>query len=713
MKHRVNLGSLLVNSLLSMAVAAGIATLEGCGGGGGGQAASTGTTDQLNSQAGAPTLAEGTTGTGGGASTGGSSGSGTVSGPGLTSTGSITGGSTTPVSEAVASTSGYVAPAGTIISGADGASQWRFSSTKALAYSAGSVSTDVSGSVLLNFDFGCQTSTIVVRQTDCRNSVSARRLLPAPVSVSGKAMLSIDVRNVDASSNFAVMVWDATGQVLRYPLSLRGIENRNPNDVQRVYIQLNKPSSYWSGANDGVLHDNIAAIAVSAQPFINDFATGGMNYPAGTLAFGDIRLYAASTFDYTLQTNAQYAASAYSSYKGRLAVSTKSLDKVYLVKAAQAGIFTVRRDLNWAGVERTAGQYNFSYLLSSMPDVAQLGMKVLWILDYGNPLHGGDVPLTAADRQAYADFAAATARAFKGLPVFAYELWNEPDLAKYWPSPDPVAFSDLVRRATAGIKGVDGTAKVVTGGVVQAPDVSYLFKLASQTADLGQVDAIGYHPYRFDSFTYTPPYKRVFNSPEAYAADQAVLNRLLSAAGSSKPLWDTESGYSSVEFIDPNVYGNGFDPRAQERQGLLTIRKVLTELAIDAPLITLYNLYDADVSATDKELNFGLLRADLGEKPSYIALKTLFNSVGNLPFKGYLTDVPPNVHALRWGDTTTGRAFVMWADNPDFTATVVLPAGVKSVKNWLGVSIQPGKNAQGQSVLTLREEAGPVLVFTN
>lgn len=702
MKHRVKLGSLLANSLLSMAVAAGIATLEGCGGG---ASSNSNPTDQLQAQAGAPTLAEGTTGSSGD--------SGTSTGGSTAPTGGITGGSTTPAPETAASTSGYTAPAGTIISGADGASQWRFSSTKTLAYSPGSVSTDASGSVLLNFDFGCQTSAIVVRQTDCRNTVSARRLLPAPVSVNGKAMLSIDVRNVDASANFAVMLWDATGQVLRYPLSLRGIENRSPNDVQRVYIQLNKPSSYWSGANDGVVHDNITAIAVSAQPFINDFATGGMNYPAGTLAFGDIRLHAASTFDYTLQTNAQRVNSAYPSYKGRLAVASDSLEPLYLDKALQAGIFTIRRDLNWEGAERS-GVFNFNYNLGFMPGVQSRGMKVLWVLDYGHPDHGGTTPQTADDRQAYANFAQAAATAFKNKPVLAYELWNEPDSSIYWTSPDPVAFADLVARATSGIKIADSTAKVVTGGVVLGPDLSYLYRLAGQTTKLSQVDAIGVHPYRFDSFIYNNPYKRVSNSPEAFAADQAVLSNLMAAAGQTKPMWDTEAGYSSYLFLDSTRYGNGLDPRALNRQGVLTLRRVLTQLAMDAPLITLYSLYDTAYNATDREHNFGLLNADLNEKPSFVALKNLYNSVGQMNFKGYHNDVPPHTHALRWDSaTTTARVFAMWNDDPDFSTTVTLPAGVTAVKTWLGNTITPTTTAGGAKQITLSEDAGPVFVFVN
>lgn len=713
MKQYVKLGSLFANSLLSMAIAAGMATLEGCGGGGGSSATSGGATDQLQSQAGAPTLAEGTTG-GGGASTGGTSGTGTGTGSGSSApTAGITGGSTTPAPETVASTLGYAAPTGTVISGADGASQWRFSSTKTLAYSAGSVSTDVSGSVLLKFDFGCQTSAIVVRQTDCRNSVSARRLLPASVPVSGKSMLSIDVRNVDASANFAVMLWDSTGQVLRYPLSLRGIENRSPDAVQRVYIQLNKPSSYWAGANDGVVHDNIVAIAVSAQPFINDFATGGMNYPAGTLAFGDIRLHAASSFDYTLQTNAQRVTSAYTSYKGRLAVASDSLEPFYLDKALQAGIFTIRRDLNWEGAER-AGVFNFNYNLGFMPGVQTRGMKILWVLDYGHPDHGGTTPQTADDRQAYANFAQAAATAFKNKPVLAYELWNEPDSSIYWTSPDPVAFADMVSRATSGIKTADSTAKVVTGGVVLGPDLSYLYKLAGQTTKLSQVDAIGVHPYRFDSFTYTGPYKRVSNSPEAYAADQAVLSKLLTAAGSTKPMWDTEAGYSSYLFLDSTRYGNGLDPRALNRQGVLTLRRVLTQLAMDAPLITLYSLYDTAYNATDREHNFGLLNADLNEKPSFVALKNLYNSVGQLTFKGYHSDVPPHTHALRWDNSSTSaRVFVMWNDDPDFSTTVTLPAGVTAVKSWTGTTITPATATGGAKQITLSEDAGPVFVFVN
>jgi len=62
-----------------------------------------------------------------------------------------------------------------------------------------------------------------------------------------------------------------------------------------------------------------------------------------------------------------------------------------------------------------------------------------------------------------------------------------------------------------------------------------------------------------------------------------VVTPLGSVSGSTQPMWDTEAGYSSYLFLDSARYGNGLDPRALNRQGVLTLRRVLTQLALDAP----------------------------------------------------------------------------------------------------------------------------------
>jgi len=81
---------------------------------------------------------------------------------------------------------------------------------------------------------------------------------------------------------------------------------------------------------------------------------------------------------------------------------------------------------------------------------------------------------------------------------------------------------------------------------------------------------------------------------------------------------------------------------------------------------------------------------------------------------GHHSSVHPPTTALRWGDSSTSaRVFVMWNDDPDFSTTVTLPAGVTAVKSWTGTTITPATVTGGAKQITLSEDAGPVFVFVN
>ena len=60
-----------------------------------------------------------------------------------------------------------------------------------------------------------------------------------------------------------------------------------------------------------------------------------------------------------------------------------------------AGCKFVRMDCTWAGIETTADQYNFSGTDSLVTACAARGIRVMYILDYGNQLYGND-PTSAA-----------------------------------------------------------------------------------------------------------------------------------------------------------------------------------------------------------------------------------------------------------------------------------------------------------------------------
>ncbi len=114
-----------------------------------------------------------------------------------------------------------------------------------------------------------------------------------------------------------------------------------------------------------------------------------------------------------------------------------------LDKAAAAGFSLVRTDLAWTAVENpdadTPGVFDFSPYDGLVDHAASLGLRVLFVLDYGNRAYTGDTknpPRDDTQIAAFARFAGAAAAHYRGKPV-EYEVWNEPNLAWAWAEPRP------------------------------------------------------------------------------------------------------------------------------------------------------------------------------------------------------------------------------------------------------------------------------------
>ena len=568
---------------------------------------------------------------------------------------------------------------------------------------------DLSTAMGLNFDFGCTVNAIQLRTTDCRNVVALSTFLSSPVAATAEGAVGLTLRNVDMAAEYVLRLTDSTGQTFQYPIYLRSIEQQNPAGWMKARVSLRYPSQYWGGAGDGRPAGNFVSMSLVAAPRNSDSAVLGLNYPKGQVELKSIQFYAKAGASYLLQTNAVTETNGLlPSLDGRLVVAHGAFDLTSLQKAKDAGFSAVRRDMYWDVVERS-GAYSFSEFDTGTANLSALGMKALWVLVYGHPDHGGAVPVSSADFTAYANYLNRVAAFGKTRPVLGYEVWNEPHLAGYWPNPDPRAYANLLSTAVTALKQADPAAKIVSGGVA-IDEPSYLFALG-KTGVLSQVSGVGIHPYRKDTYTITSPsYKRAYSAPEMYANDRLVTKQYLSSAGVTAPLWNTEAGFSTVFFLDPAAYPDALGVAARTRQGQLVLRQVLTQIALNEPLITVYRLQDKGVSATDKEMNFGLLDASGNPKPAYNALKILTSLVKDMQFNGTHLDVPPGLHALRWS-SGTGKVFCLWADHAGEDFTVTLPLGVKQVKTWDGVTVTP-QTVGGNQVVTVRESAGPLyLVF--
>jgi len=259
---------------------------------------------------------------------------------------------------------------------------------------------------------------------------------------------------------------------------------------------------------------------------------------------------------------------------------------------AAAGVRWVRLDLAWSAAEPEVGRYDFRTWDRFLDSFEPHGIRVLFILDYGNKLYeDGLPPSTESGRAAFAAFAGAAARHFRGR--VAWEIWNEPNLPQFWAgTPDPAAYVALARAAAAEIRREDRRAWILgpsLGG--NTFDFAYL----NATFNLGLldiVDAVSVHPY---GAAY----------PEAAAAFYDEIRRRIALYAPDRdiPVVVSEWGYAA-------------EGLGTERQAEYLLRALDTNRRSAIPLTIWYN-WQEPVTPWH---SFGLLDVRGRPKPAYDAI---------------------------------------------------------------------------------------------
>lgn len=587
--------------------------------------------------------------------------------------------------------------AGFELTNTDAVGKWTFYNGAEYPGATGSLSetTGLSGKAgKLTYNFSCGgTSWTAQAGRQCGKYV-AMTLPKVPSTLTFDATdvptVAFDVRNLQGTAAPTLRVIDSTGQTLQFKgMTARPLENASGANWQRVQVPVGNSTNFWGGANDGVLHLPIKQVALLASGVV-------LPVPAGDLEIDNITYLKTPETAFSLKANAPLSSVSFpASYVGRIGVAWRPrYGYPALDKAVAAGVNVVRMSINWEAVEIN-GKWDFTYYSNIATELAKRNVKILWLLAYGHKDHGGATaaPLSTTDQAAYAEFARRAALAFKGRNVVGFEIWNEPNWQPFWPNPDPAAYARLLGVTADAIRTADASVKIVTGGIADT-DYDYLMNVL-RTGKAAKVNAIGLHPYRK-------------TGPETFAAQLPTYKGMMQAVGLNAEIWDTEWGYSAYSDIgDIATYGNGHDSRAMRRQAVLTLRKVLTQLTINTSVSILYDLVNDGTDPLNREHNFGLLNTDLSDKPSMVALRTLFAAQNGRTFKGFLPDVPPGLHVLRWDGATT-KSFAIWSDAPTGSRVrLTLPGTATSIKMWDGTTPST-LNASKQ--MYLQESDGPVFV---
>ena len=319
----------------------------------------------------------------------------------------------------------------------------------------------------------------------------------------------------------------------------------------------------------------------------------------------------------------------------------KAEDLIPLMR--RMGVSLIREGVDWGAVEQTRGSYR-------VPDVTRdwlerawdAGMSVILVLCYGNDRY--ENPL---DPEAYARYAAFVAKEFRGKPVLAYEIWNEPTnfgiLRAYggsWsgkaPCPWLDRYAELTALAAPAIKEADPQAKVI----VNPGEAQFGHMVQDHPESLAAVDGVSHHPYsmRFppETAAWGGPQIRQRDGIDSADDDHSFLSiwritqeRCRQRLGRELDLHVTEYGYTTYNAHRKPAIFAGYTETAQ---AAYLVRGIVLGFAAGLQSFCLYDFMDDGVDPYEAEDHFGMIRHEdrgLEPKPSFHAIRRLAAWLGS------------------------------------------------------------------------------------
>lgn len=305
---------------------------------------------------------------------------------------------------------------------------------------------------------------------------------------------------------------------------------------------------------------------------------------------------------------------------GMLTLSADDLDRT-LNAARDAGVWSVRVDVDWSRVEPDRGRQDWSDVDRVVRAVTAHGMCTHGLITYApawaaNPAdHPEGSSFPPSDPNAFGQFARDAAQRYRN-DVAVWEVWNEPNTVRFFkPAPNAERYAALLTAAYTAIKSVDAKMTVLSGGLAPAEDNGRDIAPTTFLAGLYAADANRY----FDGFAIHPySYPALPNDATTStwntALRMATMHDIMVAGGDGhKPVWITEcgapTGTARVAVTD-----------AAQAETIRIVLRAARDVAWLGPAFV-YSIRDDGTDTGDAEQNFGVLRHDFSPKPAYAVLR--------------------------------------------------------------------------------------------
>ncbi|NJM49305.1 MAG: glycoside hydrolase family 5 protein [Alkalinema sp. RU_4_3] len=377
-------------------------------------------------------------------------------------------------------------------------------------------------------------------------------------------------------------------------------------------------------------------------------------------------------------------------------------DRTVLMK--QVGAKIVRLPISWHLVEGAGKGQTPQWLLdildADITAAERNGLKVIVEMAYSpcwassapnkrcsDPNYNDYITYPPTNPNDYGDALARLVQRYKNR-VYAWEIWNEPNLVQNWKplAARPAAqndlynsfvdlagarrYAELVKATYPKVKAASPTATVLVGAIAGG-DVDYLNAMYAAGVK-GSFDALSMHPYAapYPVASSDPRYGKEYGPDECFPSSDPKtakfwcvkagvenIRQAMLAKGDDKPIWLTEFGFSST------AVWNGSGPQGQADN----LRKAVQLIKgwNFVPVACWYQLIDR-YAADDREGRFGLFTTALGAKPAATAFREAIGQSGSglskpvlLSPKGTIATTRP---IYRWQPVAGATQYFIWVN---------------------------------------------------
>ncbi len=324
--------------------------------------------------------------------------------------------------------------------------------------------------------------------TPAQAEAPAAQPTPTPV-VERIATVATDLINIRSEPSTAGTILDtaATGDTF----TVLG----QSDDGQWLQLAENGAALGWAAAEFLTVEERVAAAP--------DGSAGG-DQDAGGQAGSQGAPGPAASFLPATMTSPDYGVQAFLWWRPEIAENDLTLIK-------NGGFNWVKQTFAWETIEG-AGRLQFDWTISDrvVQQVNNKGLKLLARLSIDPDKTSFWAGLPPQNGDAFAEYAGALAARYNCQPgavgcIQAFQIWNEPNLAREWGGkrPNPAEYAELLRKAYAAIKAGNPNAIVINAGMAPTGDDSDVAMPDDKFYDLmyqamggdstGYFDALGVH----------------------------------------------------------------------------------------------------------------------------------------------------------------------------------------------------------------------------